>query len=319
MKDLWTDLVPLFGNDKDQVKSKMDEYGYSFLMSDYNYSKDGSDYYNITNNPYALMVGFVFNPDKQVSEFWVYMNTKSDTNEVYEYLCAKYTEYESESSKYELVFYNDDKSMKVTFDLMNGAVVYTKLTMKQHEANNDILGNYYEGLGMTHDQIVDKFGAPYLDEDGMIYYVVGSQYVNLAAFNIKAETGKCNIAILTIKEDVATSTIVDFFNSKYTVFENGTAADGSQYAWTNVSSAANATLGIIYNPEKKIVQYVDLSSSANARAMTRDIDSFCTDNYFMNKAGIMTVDFLNNIKKKKESLQIGKSKLLDNISERFNK
>ena len=302
--DLWTDFVPLFGSDKNQVKSAMDEYGYSFLMSDFNYSKDGSDYYYITGNQYAQMVGFVFNPDMQVSEFWVYMDTESDANDVYDYLCAKYTEYEPESSQYELVFYNDDKSLKVTFDLMNAAVIYTKLTMKQHEANNDILGNYYEGLGMTHDQIVDKFGAPYLDENNTMYYIVGTEYVNLAAFRLDETTNKCKSTVLTINEAVATSTIVDYLGSKYTVFANGTAADGSQYAWTNGPSVAESTLGIMYYPEDRMVVYIPLGSAANAKARSLSSYSITIDNSLVNQVKSKTSAIYNNAKKIRKSLKL---------------
>lgn len=303
--DLWTDFVPLFGSDKNQVKSAMDEYGYSFLMSDFNYSKDGSDYYYITGNQYAQMVGFVFNPDKKVSEFWVYMDTKSDPNDVYDYLCAKYTEYKSESSQYELVFYNDDKSMKVTFDLMNGAVIYTKLTMKQHEANNDILGNYYEGIGMTHDQIVAQYGTPYSysDDGNTMYYIVGTNYVNLAAFSMDTNTNKCKSAAVTINESVATSTIVDFLNSKYTVFAKGTASDGSKYAWTNGPSVSESTLGIVYYPKDKMVVYVPLESAANAKAMTRAISSIMAD-----------TEFVDRTKSKASSIHNSKKKIMESIS-----
>ena len=292
----------MFGSDKNQVKSAMDGYGYSFLMSDFNYSKDGSDYYYITGNAYAQMVGFVFNPDKQVSEFWVYMNTKSDANDVYGYLCKKYTEYESESSQYEVVFYNDDKSMKVTFDLMNAAVIYTKLTMKQHEANNDILGNYYEGLGMTHDQIISQYGNPYLDESNMMYYLVGSDYVNLAVFYMNTETNKCKSVAVSINENVATSTIVDFLNSKYTVFANGTASDGSQYAWTNGPSVAESTLGIVYYPKDRLVVYQPLGSAANVKGITGAISSFKPDTEFIDKTLSKTSSILNSKKKIKESI-----------------
>lgn len=319
IKDLWTDFVSLFGSDRNQVKSAMDEYGYSFLMSDFNYSKDGSDYYYITGNPYAQMVGFVFNPDKQVSEFWVYMNTKSDANDVYDYLCAKYTEYESESSQYELVFYNDDKSMKVTFDLMNGAVVYTKLTMKQHEANNDILGNYYEGLGMTHDQIVAQYGTPYSDDGSMMFYIVGTNYVNLAVFYMNTDTNKCKSAAVTINESVTTSTIVDFLNSKYTVFANGTASDGSQYAWTNGPSVSESTLGIIYYPEDRMVVYQPLGSAANAKAMTRAISSIMSDTEFVDRTKSKASSILSTKKGIKESISKHRTQQLQKVFEHYNK
>ena len=301
--ELWHDFTKLFGSDKTSVKNAMDKYGYSFLMSDNSYSVDGSDYYYITDNNYLTMAGFVFNPDKQVSEFWLYLNSKSNPNEIYNYLGHKYQENKNESTDYSLVFYNEDKSLKVVFDLVTPAVIYTKLTMKQHEANNDILGNYYEGLGMTHDQIVDKFGAPYLDENNTMYYIVGTEYVNLAAFRLDDTTNKCKSTILTINETVATSTIVDYLGSKYTVFANGTAADGSQYAWTNGPSVAESTLGIMYYPEDRMVVYIPLGSAANAKARSLSSYSITIDNSLVNQVKSKTSAIYNNAKKTRKSLK----------------
>lgn len=302
--ELWHDFTKLFGSDKTSVKNAMDKYGYSFLMSDNSYSVDGSDYYYITDNNYLTMAGFVFNPDKQVSEFWLYLNSRSNPNEIYNYLGHKYQENENESTDYSLVFYNKDKSLKVVFDLVSPAVIYTKLTMKQHEANTEILGNYYEALGLTHDQIVDKFGAPYMDENNMMYYIVGTDYVNLAAFRLDDTTNKCKSTVLTINETVATSTIVDYLGSKYTVFANGTAADGSQYAWTNGPSVAESTLGIIYYPEDRMVVYQPLGSAANAKARSMSSYSITIDNSLVNQVKSKTSAIYNNAKKTRKSLKL---------------
>lgn len=281
VKELWEDFVPLFGANQAAVKKAMGEYGYKLLMSDASYSKDGSDYYTISGNKYITMVGFVFNPDKQVSEFWLYMDTTSDANEVYKYLLAKYKEEKTESSKTSLVFYNDDKTMKVVFDLKNGTLTYTKLSMKQHETpKKEMLGTYYEALGMSHNQIVSKYGAPYQEDGTSMYYVVGSENVSLVSFTLDSNTGKCKNTILLLTEQTTLSTVVDYFNSKYNKFDKGTAADGSQYAWVNKSTFAASTMGITYLPKDRMVIYVPLntatSSSSNgvASLMKRDSASF---------------------------------------------
>ena len=281
VKELWEDFVPLFGANQAAVKKAMGEYGYKLLMSDASYSKDGSDYYTISGNKYITMVGFVFNPDKQVSEFWLYMDTTSDANEVYKYLLAKYKEEKTESSKTSLVFYNDDKTMKVVFDLKNGTLTYTKLSMKQHETpKKEMLGTYYEALGMSHDQIVSKYGAPYQEDGTSMYYVVGSENVSLVSFMLDSNTGRCKNTVLLLTEQTTLSTVVDYFNSKYYKFDKGTAADGSQYAWVNKSTFATSTMGITYFPKDRMVIYVPLntatSSSSNGvvSLMKRDSASF---------------------------------------------
>lgn len=281
VKELWEDFVPLFGANQTAVKKAMGDYGYKFLKSDASYSKDGSDYYTVSGNKYITMVGFVFNPDKQVSEFWLYMDTTSDANEVYKYLLAKYKEEKTESSKTSLVFYNDDKTMKVVFDLKNGTLTYTKLSMKQHETpKKEMLGTYYEALGMSHDQIVSKYGAPYQEDGTSMYYVVGSENVSIVSFTLDSNTGKCKNTILLLTEQTTLSTVVDYFNSKYYKFDKGTTADGSQYAWVNKSTFATSTMEITYFPKDRMVIYVPInaatSSSSNgvASLMKRDSTSF---------------------------------------------
>lgn len=281
VKELWEDFVPLFGANQTAVKKAMGEYGYKLLKSDASYSKDGSDYYTVSGNKYITMVGFVFNPDKQVSEFWLYMDTTSDANEVYKYLLAKYKEEKTESSKTSLVFYNDDKTMKVVFDLKNATLIYTKLSMKQHETpKKEMLGTYYEALYMNHDQIVSQYGAPYQEDGTSMYYVVGSENVSIVSFMLDSNIGKCKNTILLLTEQTTLSTVVDYFNSKYHKFDKGTTADGSQYAWVDKSTFAESTMGITYFPKDRMVIYVLINDPLTSRyneitsLMKRDSASF---------------------------------------------
>lgn len=131
-EDLWIDFTSLFGSEKNTIKSALEDYGYSYIFTDETYSANGSDYYYIENNDYTDMVGFVFNTDNQVSQYWIYYKP-SKVNDVYNYLSKKYNTAENENTEYVYVFYNDNRNLKVVLDLMNGAVVYTKLDMKQHE------------------------------------------------------------------------------------------------------------------------------------------------------------------------------------------
>lgn len=132
-RDLWPDFTNLFGYDKNSLKSAMERLDCSYQFSEYSYSANGSDYYFFADNDFADFVGMVFNTDDLVSEYWVYYRPSKDS-EVYEYLKGKYTFAAEEGNQYAYVYYNRNKDIRVVFDLMNGAVVYTKLDMKQHES-----------------------------------------------------------------------------------------------------------------------------------------------------------------------------------------
>lgn len=260
---LWKDFTKLFGKNKNEVKNVMTSYGCSLLTTTISYSDNGSDYYRIVDNDYAQMVGFVFNPDNQVSEFWVYLTSSAVIKTVYNDLCAKYQETTEENSSTRRVFYNQDKSLRITLDAQSQAVVYNNQNMKQHVLSK--FGLYYQGLGLTHDQIVNKYGTPISDEDGKMYYGVYSDYVNLAVFRIDSTTKKCSIVLTTINESVSTDVVLKSFNEKYVVFDKGTLADGSQYAWINGATLEESTLGIFYKPNDKMIIYQPLNGTANAK------------------------------------------------------
>lgn len=110
----------------------MKNLGGSYSLSDYSYSVNGSDYYNISNNDYADIIGFVFNTENKVSSFWVYYKP-AKVDAIKEYLAKQYKAANSESTSNLFVFYNSKKDLKIVLDKLNGAVVYTNLNMKQHD------------------------------------------------------------------------------------------------------------------------------------------------------------------------------------------
>ena len=273
VKDLWTDFTPLFGKGKNEVKNEMNKLGSMFLMSDYSYSENGSDYYSVTGSDYASLVGFVFNPDEQMSEFWVYMNDQSNLKDVNDYLSKVYTLDQSESTNTALTFYNADRSIRVVLDLNFRAVIYTNLTMKQHQTKQNILGDYYQGLGLSAGEIISAYGTPDSNDGKSLLYMVGNAYVQAALFSISETTQKCNVVGVLLAEGVETATIVDFLNSKYTVYANGTAADGSQYAWTDGPTVVESSMGIIYSVTNGMVIYQQLGGTSKAKQMNLLISS----------------------------------------------
>lgn len=256
------DYTSLFGKDKNGIKNAMETSGSSFLMSSDSYSENGSDYYSIASNNYTETIGFVFNPDNQMSEYWVYLKSSSVLRTVYDDLCSNYNEEKSEETDYTYVFYNKNKTLKVTLDLKNSAVIYNNQTMKQHVANKNIFGKYEEALGLTQEQIIEKFGTPYSQDDSQILYFVGSDFVNYSKLTLDPETKKCKRSEISTNKNLSEAIVLEYFNTKYNVFEKATAEDGSQYAWINGTTLAEATLGIIYLPNEKWIVYQPIVNSA---------------------------------------------------------
>lgn len=124
--DKWRDFSDLFGKTDLMVNTALTGLGYRYLRSDYGYSKDGSDYYMINDSEMAGMVGFVFNSEKKMCEYWVYMDEgyMSYKQEILTWLKAKYNVASTESSNTQYVFYDDEGRIKVVYDV-SGYVSYT--------------------------------------------------------------------------------------------------------------------------------------------------------------------------------------------------
>lgn len=285
VKDLWEDFTGLFGKDKKAIEEAMAKSGNSYLMTDFGYSDNGSYYYSISGSEYADMVGFVMNPDDVVSEYWVYMNVNKSAQDAFDYLRSKYNIEDSEETEYTFTFYNSDKSLRVVFDLMNGATIYTDLTKKQHTHTTGMFGNFHKALGLNHDEIISQLGNPFQEQDNVMYYI-GNEYISIAGLSLDKQTQICNSIIMMLNEGVSQKTILDYCNSQFTVFEKGTLADGSQYAWTDGPSMAESKYGIIYVPEKEYVSYTLLnnSKSANVKMLSRGVTGKVCDIEQANRA-----------------------------------
>ena len=276
--DLWKDFTSLFGQTSDAIKDEMAYMEYPFLMSEISYSIDGSDYYSIPENDYANMIGFVFNKDKKMCEYWVYLNTDKDASIVYGFLEDKYgnnspNKQENEtSSAGEYVFYNKDNTVRITLSL-EGYVKYECLTMEGPTKPTGLWPDYPADLGKTHDEIVNKYGSPVIDDDSGIWYVTANDYVQYLMFRLDAATEKTKYITLVLKDGTEPKKIVEYLGSLYTVFERGTVADGSQYAWTDGPTMAESKVGIIYRPSSNQVVYQSLVSSASVRQKISDMQN----------------------------------------------
>ncbi len=257
--DIWRNFDNLFGKDKDAVKNEMSSLGYKFYLSDYSYSKDGSDYYSMDDSDYAYMVGFVFNPEKKMCEYWVYFDTNADPNDVWNYLTGRYYLSDIESSSDEYVFYDDEHRIRLVFSLY-GTIQYTDLEQTPYVSPSGIsVLDLSKGIGMTQEQLLSEFGnSPYDISDESIIYLSGNDYILYFMFLFDSETQLVRSVYAVVNNNLDKTDIVEWLSSLYTVFPNGTTDDGQQYAWINSSDIATATVGIIYNVEQGTIMYVKI-------------------------------------------------------------
>lgn len=120
----------LFGKSIKDVEANMETKGYKLKGTDYSYSQMGSYYYYDTNNN---MVGYVFNDDLVVCEYWYYpIQFYSEAQNIYNNMCDIYMISASETGNGDYVFYDISKRYKITLSLYNEAVIFVDLKQKRH-------------------------------------------------------------------------------------------------------------------------------------------------------------------------------------------
>lgn len=129
--DRWVDFSYLFGQTDNIIYKEMTECGYPYLFSDYTYSKDGSDYYEINDNNDASLVGFVFNSENKMCEYWVYLydDYMNYAQDILNWLKNKYIISTKETTNSQYVFYDKGNRMRIVFDA-SGYVSYTDTMQK---------------------------------------------------------------------------------------------------------------------------------------------------------------------------------------------
>lgn len=292
--EMWHDYVGLMGLDYGSLRQVLSRLGAPQSGVDgYSFRWFTHESHDVVNNTDIFL-----NPSNStVVQVQLWLKKSVAEAEILSYMNSRY--YKLAEDK-DYVFYSsseDEKTSKalIEYNKSDKCVIFFE--------QEEMLGNYYEGLGMTRNQILAQYGAPYSEDGDILFYYVGTDYVNLVAFYMDTNTGKCKRSLVTINENVPRSTIINYLNSKYTVFANGTYEDGSQYAWINGTSVAESTLGIIYFPTDRMVIYQPLGSSANTKSKTLTAKAIESNNNIIKKVKTKASAFPNNIMKTKEKKQ----------------
>lgn len=131
---LWENYNTLFGQSKENVKKEMvNSYFANYLLTDYSYSVNGSDYYTFDDSEYASMVGFVFNKKNLMCEYWVYLDLNFDVDAIKKFLARDYIMAQEECTSRQLVYYDESKRFKVIFDA-SGYIAYIDNNQERHES-----------------------------------------------------------------------------------------------------------------------------------------------------------------------------------------
>lgn len=260
--NLWPDFTGIFGTDQAGVKKAAEDLKMTFSFDSKSYSPYGSDYYTDNYGEYMSIYGFVYNKSGQMFEYWAYMFEDIDKLIIANAIGEKYNYDQDETKQGLLVWYNDDKTIRVKLDVANNAVIYTDLTLEGLPKWPD----YTSAFGMTLDELVTTYGDLYFGILPM-YYIV-NDYVEYVYFNVDDNTGKTTAYLLNLNAGFNAQEIHEYLSSEYTHF--GTNEENSMYAYCDGPTRDESKLQIVFNYASGTITYYDLTqfASSSSRRMS---------------------------------------------------
>ena len=259
--NLWPNFTGIFGTDKASVQKAAEDLKMTFSFDSKSYSPYGSDYYTDPYGEYMNIYGFVFNKAGQMFEYWAYMFDDTDILFIATAIGENYVYDENETKSGLLVWYNEERTIRVKLDVANNAVIYTDLTLEGLPKWPD----YTSAFGMTLDELVATYGDLYYGILPM-YFIV-NDYVEYVYFNVDDNTGKTTAYMLNLNAGFNAQEIHEYLSSEYTHF--GTNEENSMYAYCDGPTRDESKLQIVFNYARGTITYYDLSSFSQSSARTR--------------------------------------------------
>lgn len=255
----WPVLNNYFGKTAQEVRERMENNGHTFVDSYDTYSVNGSDGYLLTSGGTKIWaVEVVFNEENVVSTYIEYLQSTVTESAIKAYFAdLGLVEATNETPKGGgFTYYNTSRTLKVEYMVKLKGLQFTDMTRPIFVTPVvPLWDDYTKDIGKTLKAIKSsRSDTPMLAEGSELWYLLDHEYVRWLIYTANEVTGKVNFITLMLNAG-ETNEIVAFLGSQYTVFEKGTYADGSQYAWINGPTIDEATVGIIYTPANSTVSY----------------------------------------------------------------
>lgn len=254
-KDYWPNMEIFLGKTKEYVKANNKDN----LINDEDY---GYIEYEVRNKDVNIdLIDYFFNGVGGECDYIGIRFVESVSSEtVFTGLDNNYVLVQSglqEKSTY-FIYRNMEMTVELCYYPDSKLLIYSDLTLETL-----MWPDYSKAMGLSHAKILSTYcPKPYENTAESIIYLPYNPFASLVMFFFDSNTDAVNYIGVSLTDTAEESMVVENLNSIYTIFEKGTQKDQSQYAWINASNLQEATVGIIYNSEKKIVSYQTISSSS---------------------------------------------------------
>ena len=219
--------------------------------------------YPLRGDDYAQMVTMYLDSDRNVESIIVQLKEIAVGNEAQEsirqYLGGKYEfqEYKNNHYMYLDVSQTGQLPMAVLYYPTQGMIEYVKLG----ETIQGVLWpDYSQHFGFTAEEIKEQYGEPFYEDSEALYFLQENDYVEFVAFTLNA-SGKIYASSAFLKSGCDWQVALDYLNSQYNYYENGSSPTKNYFAFINGMDLQNSSVGITFDGVNGVVTYVDLTAS----------------------------------------------------------
>ena len=256
----WPRFSQLFGLNKEQSKIVAGNKGWKFVKTSDAYSFNGSEIYTFEGYDFNNTIELVYNTEDVVSQCILYfMPDITLISKISESLQGNYIPAETESNKIKTVYYDKNKTVKLEEYISSQHYTLSFTDLKQKEYDRVILGNYWQGMGMSKQEIIGGFGNPYISstDEGIDYvqYLIYNDYILFAEFSFSMTTGNVFQINIQLQETTDDSEVIAYLNRLYHFSENEQTAQGPRMRWLNAEKPEDATLRATYYPDYNTIVY----------------------------------------------------------------
>lgn len=138
---------------------------------------------------------------------------------------------------------------------------------------SDLWTDYVSLLRLTPVEVKNKYGEPYYENSGTMYFEEENDYIDLVAFSISPVTNTVYAVNAFLKVTADYQSALNYLGNKYYYYEKGSDPTDNYFAFTDKETLGESEVGITFHGLDGCITYIDLKAERSTQTNMRDAQS----------------------------------------------
>lgn len=139
---------------------------------------------------------------------------------------------------------------------------------------SDLWTDYGSLLRLTPVEVKNRYGEPYYEESGTMYFLEENDYIDLVAFSISPITNVVYAVSAFLKVTADYQSALNYMNNKYYYYEKGSDPTNNYFAFTDKGTLGESNVGITFHGLDGCITYIDLKAERSKQVEMWDAQSW---------------------------------------------